>query len=141
MKKSLLFIVLLTGLFAVTYALMPTEQAICSYEQVETTIEAAQPVIYQASVFDSIWSYLKDMDLGAIITLLMAGGLTSVIASVRKAKKEIQDVINTFHKIREDGKITEAESEQLIQELTEAIAASTKLWYLIAGVFKKKKTK
>ena len=139
MKKfGLLFLTL--GVMLLSIAMLPVQGTELQNPQaIEQVIDQA-PVIYQASVLDTIWGFLKELDLSSIISLLLAGGFVSIIASVKKAKKEIMDVVTTFKEVRADGKITEAESEQLIKELTEAIEASTKLWYMVAGVFKRKKT-
>lgn len=82
-------------------------------------------------------------NLGTIVTIIgvISASFGVIIASVKKAKKEIMDVVNAYKAAMADGKIEEAEAEVLIKELEEAITAATKTFYLIAGVFKKAKKK
>lgn len=76
----------------------------------------------------------------AIVGALIAS-FGIIIPSFKKAKKEILDVISEYKKAMSDGKIDEKEAQKLIKELGEALESSTKLWYLVVGIFKKKKTK
>ena len=62
-----------------------------------------------------------------------------ITASFKKAKKEVLEVIAEYKKAMLDGKLSEKEAELLIKELGEAIEASTKLVYLVLGIFKKNK--
>jgi len=80
-------------------------------------------------------------NLSTIIALggLLIASLGVITASFRKAKKEVLEVYNEYKKAMEDGKITEAEALKLAKELGEALESTIKFWYIIAGVFKKKK--
>lgn len=70
------------------------------------------------------------------------GSFGVIIASIKKAKKEIMDVVNKYKEFKaNDDKIDEKEAQELIKELGEALEATTKLWYLLAGIFKKGKKK
>lgn len=95
--------------------------------------------IYEASIFDSLKNFFKNRDWSNIINALFAGALVTIIASVRKAKKEIKDVIDKYKEAIKDGVITQDEANKIIKELAEAIESITKVWYLITGIFKKKK--
>lgn len=81
-------------------------------------------------------------NMAAFIAIIgvLAGSFGVIIASFKKAKKEIMDVVNKYKEFKgNDGKIDEKEAEELIKELGEAFEASTKLWYLVIGIFKKSK--
>jgi len=89
---------------------------------------------------------MKEFITENLTTIIAIVGVISasfgvVVASVKKAKKEIMDVVDTYKVAMSDGKISEKEAETLIKELEEAITASTKTFYLVVGIFKKAKKK
>ena len=82
-------------------------------------------------------------NLNAIIAIagVLIASFGVIVPSFKKAKKEILEVISEYKKAMSDGKIDEKEAQKLIKELGEALESSTKLWYLVVGVFKEKKNK
>lgn len=73
------------------------------------------------------------------IATLIIGSFGVVSASFKKAKKEVLEVVKSYKEAMEDGKITEEEALKLADELGEALESSLKFWYLLVGIFKKKK--
>jgi hypothetical protein len=108
-------------------------------EEVESIeMLATYPVIYEASVLDSILSLFKDLDFSSILNLLLTGGLVSIIASFRKIKKELMDIPERIRQAKaNDGKIDEQEALGIAKEVEEFIAEVTKFWYMITAIFKK----
>lgn len=137
MKKLLLIGIVLVGIIALSFAIVPTEQMELKQTTEYSLMELQEPVIYQASFLD----FIKDLDWMQIITLLFAGGLVTIIAAVRKAIKEMTDVKTKFVLYYKDKKLTEEEKEDLIKELGEAILAVDSVWTVLSGLFKKAKKK
>lgn len=145
MKKVLSLLLPLAIIVGVFFSSMPAQEEpvaqLVKTNYTYTIVDAITkpPVIMEASVITTIWEFIKQLDWGGVIALLFAGGFVSIIASVKKSYKEVMDVYKEFKKAKEDGKVTEKEMEGIIKELEEALLQVNKTWYMIAGIFTKKK--
>lgn len=71
----------------------------------------------------------------AIITSIASLGVYGVL---RALIKEIKEVVEVYKKAKEDGTITEKETQEIAKECMQAIEQGIKLTYLIKKAIKKK---
>lgn len=76
------------------------------------------------------------MEKFLLITTIVSSVLSlGLIKLLHVLIKEVKDVIETYKKANADGKITEAESQEITKETVEAVEASIKLGLAIKKAF------
>lgn len=78
-----------------------------------------------------------------VIITLLGGSMVTIIKSVKKAKKELEDVLKAYEEKKEGG-FTQKELEEMFVEIKEAVQAVSEsiqlfksLWLKIKGKIKK----
>ena len=82
--------------------------------------------------------FLQNFDWQILLALiaLLGGSVVAIYTAIKKAIKELEDVINKYEAYKKDG-FTESEIEDIFKEIKEAIQAVNNALKLIKGLWLK----